>query len=398
MDSKVYFIKAGVDEGEKVISDKARRLFKEAGFEKCFKENDFTAVKIHVGEHGNKTYIKAPCIKGLIEELIKLKTKPFLTDTSTLYLGRRHNAIDHSILAAEHGFDVKGLGIPFIPPDGLFGTSETAVKIDGEINKEVFIAYDIVRAQSILAVSHVTGHVATNFAATLKTLGMGCTSKKGKMRQHSSLKPSIKKSKCVGCGICYQHCPEVAITMEDCEPRRVHSHKPDVVYDLKAHIDRDKCIGCAECVAVCRFDAVKYDWGAENRMLERNMAEHAKGVLKGKEGRAAFVNFALSITGDCDCMGNSAEGETSPKGGPDERIVNDIGILGSTDPVAVDQAAVDLIEKTAGKPLDKISKYPNLNGPPRLARSSGEAGKYQLEHAEKIGLGSRKYQLIEIGS
>jgi uncharacterized Fe-S center protein len=385
MEPKVYFIKATVDEGEKTISDKARRLFKAAGLAKCFKANDFTAVKIHIGEAGNNTYIKAPCLKGLIEELIDLKTRPFLTDTSTLYIGRRHNAIDHAILAAEHGFDVKGLGIPFIPPDGLFGTSETAVRIDpalpngsaeasGDLlNKEVFIAYDIVRAQSILSVAHVTGHIGTCFAATLKTLGMGCASRKGKMRQHASLKPSIKKSKCVGCGECYRHCPETAITMDDCEPRGVHSHKPDVVYDLKAHIDSDKCIGCAECLAVCRFDAVKHDWNTEIDVLECNVAEHAKGVLVGKEGRAAFVNFAISITSDCDCMNN-----------PDHNIVNDIGILGSTDPVAIDQAAIDLMEKTAGKPLDKISKYPNLNG------------KRQIEHAEKIGLGSRKYALVEI--
>jgi uncharacterized Fe-S center protein len=261
------------------------------------------------------------------------------------------------MLAAEHGFDVKGLGIPFIPPDGLFGTSETAVKIDGMLNKEVFVAYDIVRVQSILAISHVTGHIATCLAATLKTLGMGCASRKGKMRQHSSVKPGVDIVKCVGCGECLRHCPEAAITFED----------------LKAHIDRDKCIGCAECLAVCRFEAVTHDWGAENQLLERNVAEHAKGALKGKEGRAAFINFAMSITSDCDCMGN-----------PDKRIVNDIGILGSTDPVAVDQAAVDLIEKTAGKTLDKISKYPNLNG------------KWQLEHAEHIGLGSRKYELVEV--
>jgi uncharacterized Fe-S center protein len=357
MESNVYFIKAEVNDGEKVISDKARRLFKEAGFAKCFKENDFTAVKIHVGEAGNTTYIKAPCIKGLIEELIALKTRPFLTDTSTLYLGERHNAIDHAALAAEHGFDVNGLGIPFIPPDGLFGTSETAVKIDGEINKEVFIAYDIVRCQSILSIAHVTGHLATCMGATLKTLGMGCASRKGKMRQHASLKPSIKKSKCTGCGECYRHCPEGAITLEN----------------LKAHIEKDKCIGCAECVAVCRFDAVKYDWGAENQNLQKNVAEHAKGVLAGKASRAAFINFTISITGDCDCMN-----------GPDKRIVDDIGILASTDPVAIDQAVLDLIEKTAGKPLEKISKYRNLNP------------NWQIEHAEKIGLGSRKYELVEI--
>lgn len=357
MESKVYFIKATADEGERILSDKARRLFKEAGLAKCFKPNDFTAVKIHVGEAGNKTYIKAPCIKGLVEELVKLKTKPFLTDTSTLYLGHRHNAIDHAILASEHGFDVKGLGIPFMPPDGLFGTAETAVKIDGVLNKEVSIAYDIARAQSILSIAHVTGHLGTCFAATLKTLGMGCASRKGKMRQHSAVKPSVNRAKCVACGECLRHCPEGAITIKD----------------LKAHIDRDKCIGCAECLAVCRFNAVKHDWNTEIEILERNVAEHAKGVLVGKEGRAAFINFAISITSDCDCMGN-----------PDHNIVNDIGILASTDPVVVDSAAIDLMEKTAGKSLDKISKYPNLNG------------KWQIEHAEKIGLGSRKYELVEV--
>jgi uncharacterized Fe-S center protein len=359
MEPKVYFIKATADEGEKALSDKARRLFKSAGLAKCFKANDFTAVKIHIGEHGNKTYIKAPCFKGLVEELIKLKTKPFLTDTSTLYLGKRHNAIDHAILAYEHGFDVKGLGIPFIPPDGLFGTSETAVKIDGILNKEVFVAYDIARVQSILAVAHVTGHIGTCFAATLKTLGMGCSSRKGKMRQHAALKPSVDIVKCVGCGECLRHCPESAITIKD----------------LKAHIDKDKCVGCAECLAVCRFEAVKHDWDKEIKLLEQNVAEHAKGVLKGKEGKAAFINFAISITSDCDCMNN-----------PDHKIVDDIGILASTDPVAVDSAAIDLMEKSAGKPLEKISKYPNLNG------------KWQLEHAEKIRLGSRKYTLVEIGS
>ncbi|MGD0552738.1 MAG: DUF362 domain-containing protein [Sedimentisphaerales bacterium] len=354
---KVYFIKSAIEEGEKIISAKAARLFKEAGFAKCFKPTDFTAVKIHVGEKGNKTYIKAPCLKGLIDELISLKTKPFLTDTSTLYLGKRHNAIDHAILAYEHGFDMAGLGIPFIPPDGIFGTSETVVKIEGELNKEVSIAYDIARAQSILAVSHVTGHIGTCFAATLKTLGMGCASRKGKMRQHAAFKPSVDMSKCVGCGECYRHCPEAAINIED----------------LKAHIIKDKCVGCAECLAVCRFGAVQHDWDKNIKILECSIAEHAKGVLAGKDGRAAFINFAISITSDCDCMGN-----------PDNDIVKDIGILGSTDPVAVDAAAIDLMEKTAGKPLDKISKYPNLNG------------KWQIEHAEKIGLGSRKYNLIEI--
>ena len=357
MSSKVYFIKASVDDGEPVISEKAGKLFKAGGFASCFKENDFTAVKVHVGEEGNNTYITAQCIKGLVDELLALKTKPFLTDTSTLYLGRRHNAIEHCILAAEHGFGMDVLGIPFIPPDGLFGTSETAVEIDAELNKEVFVAYDIVRCQSILSVAHFTGHPATCAAATLKTLGMGCTSRKGKMRQHAALKPSIS-NKCTRCGECFRYCPADAITLDD----------------VKAHIDADKCIGCGECLAVCRFDAVEYDWDAENKVLQKNVAEHAMGVLKGKENRAVFFNYVISVSRDCDCFDK-----------PNIRkIVDDIGIAVSTDPVAVDKAALDLVETRGGGKLAKLLENNKLD--PR----------YQIEHAERIGLGSTDYELIEV--
>jgi len=358
MASRVYLIKASIDEGEKVISEKARRLFRAGRFARCFKENDFTAVKVHVGEDGNNTYIKASCIEGLIEELQALKTKPFVTDTSTLYVGQRHNAIDHTALAARHGFDVAKLGIPFIPPDGLFGTSETAVEINAELNKEVFIAYDIVRCQSILSVAHFTGHVATCVGATIKTLGMGCASRKGKMRQHSALQPSVSDD-CRGCGECFKYCAAGAISISA----------------AKARIDHEKCIGCAECVAVCRFNAVEYDWEQENEILQRSVAEHALGALKGKENRAAFFNFIMSVTKDCDCFGT-----------PNMRkIVDDIGITASTDPVAVDKASLDLVEKEAGKKIAQLLENDKLDP------------HYQIEHGERIGLGSAKYDLVEIG-
>jgi len=278
MGSKVYFIKVSVDDGHKVISEKARKVFKAGGFADCFSENDFTAVKVHVGEDGNNTYIKAPYIKGLVAELVGLKTKPFVTDTTTLYVGRRHNAVDHTILAARHGFSVDELGIPFVAPDGLFGTSETEVKINGRINKEVYIANDIIKSQSILSVAHVTGHVAAGLGATLKTLGMGCASKKGKMKQHAALTLNISDD-CTRCGVCYDHCPADAITIDD----------------VKAHIDQDKCIGCAECMAMCRFGAVTCNWGLETDILQKSIAEHALGTLKGKEKKATFFNFMLSL-------------------------------------------------------------------------------------------------------
>jgi uncharacterized Fe-S center protein len=356
--ASVYFIQASVADGDKAISEKARTLFKAGDFAACFKRNDFAAVKVHVGEDGNTTYVKAPCLRGLVDELRALKTKPFVTDTSTLYTGRRHNAIDHTILATEHGFSIEGLGIPFIAPDGLYGTAETAVAIDGELDTEVLIAADIVRCQSILSIAHVTGHCAACVGATIKTLGMGCSTRKGKMRQHASLKPKVKKVKCTRCGECYKHCASDAITLDD----------------IQAHIDQDKCIGCAECVAVCRFDAVTYDWAQENAILQKSVAEHALGVMKGKEGRAAFFNFAIAVTADCDCFGQADM----------PQIVEDIGILASTDPVAVDKAAIDLIESRGGKAV------PALIGDKKLDWH------HQIEHAVKIGLGSAEYELVEV--
>lgn len=358
MASRVYFIKASVREGKRKISEKARRVFLAGKFKSCFRRGDFTAVKVHVGEAGNNTYIKASYLEGLVEELLTRKTKPFVTDTSTLYTGRRHNAIDHGMLAAERGFGVEGLGIPFIAPDGLFGTAETVVRIDGELDREVSIAADIVRCQSILSIAHFTGHCATCVGATIKTLGMGCASRKGKMRQHSALKPSVKREKCARCGECHRHCPADAITLDK----------------VQAHIDRDQCIGCAECVAVCRFRAVEYDWEQENEILQKSVAEHALGVMRGKEGRAGFFNFLLSMTKECDCFGR-ADMPT---------IVPDVGILASTDPVAVDKAAIDMVEARGGRTL------PELIGKRKLDWH------YQIEHAVKIGLGRADYELIKV--
>ncbi len=358
MSTKVYFIKAAVKDGEKVISEKARRLFKAGGFKKRFSENDFTAIKLHVGEGANNTYVKAPYIKGLVDELLALKTRPFVTDTNTLYVGRRHNTIDHAVLAAEHGFSLDTLGIPFIVAGGLFGTAETAVQINGEINKEVFIAHDLVRCQAILSIAHLTGHPAAYPAATLKTLGMGCASRKGKMKQHAALKLGIGND-CTLCGECAKHCPADAITLDN----------------KKAHIDQDKCIGCAECMSVCRFGAVRCNWGEETEVMQKSVAEHALGVLKGKQDKATFFNFIIAVTKDCDCFGTPNM----------RRITDDIGIVASTDPVAVDKATVDLVEKKAGKKLTKLLENDKVD--PRC----------QIEHAEHIGLGSTEYELEEVG-
>lgn len=357
MASKVYFVKACRDEGDQAISHKARTLFEAGGFADCFRENDLTALKVHVGEERNTTYITAACIKSLAEKLIELKTRPFVTDTTTLYVGRRHNAVDHAALAAEHGFSLEGLGIPWIPPDGLSGSSSEIVEINGEINREVSIAHGIKRCQSILSVAHFTGHVASGLGATLKTIGMGCASKQGKMTQHAALKLNIGDD-CTSCGVCSEYCPADAITLDD----------------VKAHIDQDKCIGCAECMAMCRNGAVKCDWGQETEVMQKSIAEHALGALKGKEDRAVFFNFVLSITKDCDCF-------CTPRM---PSIVEDIGILASTDAVAVDAAALNMVEEKAGRTLGALIRNKKLD--PWC----------QIRHAESLSLGCSTYELIKV--
>jgi len=338
----------------------------------------------------------------LIKELQALKTRPFITDTSTLYSGRRRNAVDHVVVAAEHGFSLEALGIPFIVADGLFGTAEATVQIDGEINREVYIAYDITRCQASLMTSQdarLSSQSHTSPATRLPvpgppsrpwgwavqrkraTLGMGCATKKGKIKQHAALKLSINDN-CTLCRQCYEHCPAQAITLGE----------------KKAEIDQDRCISCAECLAVCRFSAVKCNWGPETEILQKSTAEYALGALvkcnwgpeteilqkstaeyalgalKGKRDKAVFFNFLMSITKDCDCFDE-----------PDmPSIVGDIGILASTDPVALDKASVDLVERTAAKKLGELIGNDQLDA------------RHQIEHAQKIGLGSARYELIEV--
>ncbi len=357
MSSKVYFIKASIAEGEKAISAKAQKLFKAGAFSRCFAKNDFTAIKVHVGEDGNNTHITAPCIKGIVDELHNLGTVPFVTDSSTLYVGNRSHAINHMVLADKHGFNLKTLGVPFIVSDGLLGATETTVEINCPLNKEVYIGAEYENCQSILSVAHFTGHLASGFGATLKTLGMGCASKRGKLQQHASLKLGIGDN-CKLCGACLEHCPADAITLGK----------------IKAHIDQEKCIGCAECMAFCRFNAVECNWGMETEVIQQSIAEYAFGVLKSKKSKAVFFNFVMSVTKDCDCFGT-----------PDmHKIVDDIGIVASTDPVAVDKAALDLVEKKAGRKLQDLIENNAINP------------KHQIRHAENIGLGSSNYELIEI--
>lgn len=325
-------------------------------FSTIIQKKSRVAVKTHIGEVNNNTHIAPQLIRPIVDEVYKAGGFPFLTETSTLYAGARSDAIGHINLAYEHGFTPDIVGAPFIMADGLLGNAEIEVDIPGELFKKVNLARDLVLADALIMFSHPTGHIVTGIGAAIKNLGMGLSSRKGKLQQHSSIKPYVNALQCSLCGQCIKWCPVQAI----------------IVTDDKAFIQNDICIGCGECLALCRFAAVKFNWGVQSADLQRRMAEYALGVMISKKGRSLFINVLADMTKECDCMNITQ----TP-------LIGDIGILAGTDPVAVDQATLDLTRQRNSKDLGKIS-YPALN--PNI----------QLDHAEKIGLGSKKYELVEI--
>ena len=353
--STVYYIEASADEAEEVLGAKVTTLFKKAGLAAIFNPKDLTALKLHVGEPGTKTYVKPPVAAALVACLKKTGAVPFLTDTAVLYRSPRDTGVGHARVAHDHGFTLEAVGAPFIPADGILGADDVTVPIYGKHFEEVAVAAAVAQARSMLVLSHATGHLGTGFGGALKNIGMGCSSRKAKLSQHHGQAPRINTAACTACGACEAHCPTEAVTVTE-----------------KAHIDPDKCIGCGECIAMCRDAAVSFDWGVMGRELEERIVEHAFGTVKALAGRIAYITAAMEITKDCDCLGF----DQPP-------LLPDIGFFASTDPTAIDKAVHDLIIERAGKSLEAMS-YPKLDGT------------VQIQYAEKFGLGSATYELVRV--
>ena len=356
MKPKIYFIPASASDSLETIHKKILALYDQAQFNRCFEPTDLVAIKIHFGNEGNTTHVPANYLISIIDRIKQQKAKPFFTDTCVLYKSRRSDAVNHLRLAEEHGFSLNKIGIPVIIADGLRGSNEIEVNISGKLFKKVSIAADAMTANAMLVVTHVTGHMASGIGGAIKNIGMGLSSRKGKLRQHSSMKPRIEVSKCTGCGQCIIWCPENAISMNG----------------NVAVINEKICIGCGECLTVCHFDAVKYNWKTSNYDLQRKMAEHALGVVSHKKDKMCYLSFLFNITNDCDCLP-----------GVQKPMVKDIGIIAGKDPVAIDKASLDLVEQFSGKSLVSTS-YPAID--PTV----------QLVHGEEIGLGKMDYELVSL--
>ena len=345
MPSKVHFIAAN-----KISSSSLKRLFEAAGFNALIKPDELVAVKVHFGETGNKAYVKPGNISPIVEKITSIKGKPFLTDANTLYKGTRGNSVDHLATAKAHGFDFA----PVIIADGLTGKSFTEVEVGLKHFKKVKIASEVLQAGTMFALSHFKGHELTGFGGAIKNVGMGLGSRAGKQQMHADVHPGVDSEKCTGCELCTNWCPVNAIKMSG----------------GKAVIDSSKCIGCAECIVTCNFSAISMEWSGSSRSVQEKIAEYFAGAVKGKN--CAYMNYIIDVSPNCDCWNFN-----------DAPIVEDIGVLASFDPVAIDQASIDLVNKKAGTDIIKKTW-------PQIEYTS------QLDYAQQIGLGSRKYELCQI--
>lgn len=367
MASKVYWADFRADFREN-LQQKLTRLMKTAGMGEIDFDNKYVAIKMHFGEPGNLAFLRPNWAKTVADFVKERGGKPFLTDCNTLYVGGRKNGLDHLDTAMLNGFNPMTTGCQVIIADGIKGNDEVEVPVEGgEYVKNAKIGRAVMDADVFISLTHFKGHESAGFGGTLKNIGMGCGSRAGKMEQHNAGKPHVVQKHCVGCKLCTKICAHDAISVQD----------------RKAAIDHSKCVGCGRCIAVCARNAITVNFDESHTNLSRKISEYAKAVV---DGRPCFhISLIIDVSPNCDCRAEN-----------DAAIVPNVGMFASFDPVALDMACVDAV-----------------NTQPILRGSAADIGDCHdqdhfhcihpdtdwmscLEHAEKLGLGTREYELIKI--
>ncbi len=303
-----------------------------------FKPGDRIAVKLHMGEKGNRYFLKPDLVKKIVSILIKIQASPFLFDSPVVYPGGRDTVEKYRKTAAEHGFTEQNIGCPVVISDD-FKTVKTN-------HLDAHVCRPLVEADGLLVLSHVKGHMCSGFGGAIKNLGMGGVAVKTKKDIHSLANP-VLAGECTGCAACVKICPVNAVSLKQ----------------SRAEFDYSACWGCGACIEVCPASALK----PRKASFDILLAEGAAAVLK-KTKKRYFINVIKDITRLCDCCSD-----------PGGIVVEDIGIVLGIDIVAVEKASLDLINKKAGKDIFKeIHNISPLK---------------HIQEAEKLGLGKLSYTL-----
>ena len=390
--AKVYFTNLR-SYGRESQLDKLKRLIRRAGIDQIDFENKFVAIKLHFGELGNLSFLRPNYARAVADVVKELGGKPFLTDCNTLYVGSRKNALEHIDCAYQNGFTPYATGCQVIIADGLKGTDEVLVPVkNGEYVQEAKIGRALMDADIVISLTHFKGHEQAGFGGCMKNLGMGGGSRAGKMEQHAAGKPSVTTELCVGCRACERICAHGAISFEGTRERELPGGSTRTV--PVASIDHDRCVGCGRCTGSCNQDAIEPDYDAAVDVLNYKIAEYTQAIV---QDRPQFhISLAMDISPNCDCHPEN-----------DTPIVPDLGMFASFDPVAIDQAAIDMALAAPALPntelTDVRAKLEAGDGVPERCEHDhfnmthpDTNWRSMIEHAEKIGLGTSCYELIEV--
>jgi hypothetical protein len=354
------------------LPKKMIRLIKAAGIDQIDFDGKFVAIKMHFGEMGNLSYLRPNYAKALADYIKSKGGIPYLTDCNTLYPGSRKNGIEHLYCAWENGFTPLSAGCPVIIGDGIKGTDDIEVPVEGgEYVKAAKIGRAVMDADIFISLTHFKGHEMTGFGGAIKNIGMGCGSRAGKKEQHSNGKARIKEEACRGCRRCQKECANEGLVFNE--------------QTRKMHVDPDHCVGCGRCLGACSFDALSFANDAATKELNCRMAEYTKAVVDGRD--SFHISLVCDISPNCDCHSEN-----------DMPILPDVGMFCSFDPLALDQACVDACLKQSPIPGSQLAR--------RMAEkdfcdhhdhfeNTTPESEYKtcLDHAQKIGLGNREYEL-----
>ncbi len=365
LSTKVYFIDIH-SSATKNIFQKLASLLDLPDLKEKLCLDDLLPIKLHFGEPGGWGYINPKFVKCLTDKIKTAGGKPFLTDSSTVYIGGRSEAVSHLETAILNGFSYSVVGAPIIIADGLKGESSYKAVVNLKHYRQVELASLVHSVKSIICLSHFKGHELTGFGGALKNIGMGLASKAGKLSMHSTVSPYIIKD-CLGCGQCLLHCPAKAIYLKA----------------NRAWIDPEKCIGCGQCIITCPHKKIKIRWDESVENVQEKICEHVYGITKTLGIPVLYINFIINVTPDCDCCNHS-----------DVPIVPNLGILASLDPVAIDQASVDLVNSSEGIKGTALKNNFGKGGDKFRGVHKKVDWTTQLSYGEYISLGTRNYKLV----
>jgi uncharacterized Fe-S center protein len=370
--SDVYFVSARVKKWryDESLPGKLERLLKEIDLSRYFEKDEWVAIKTHFGSEGAHRIVRPVFLRKVVEAVRSAGAKPFITDTV------RIKGLDYLEVANQNGINHLSCGAPVVLADGLYGNDNIMVKA-GEILGEIAVASVIYDVPAMVVCSHFKGHINAGFGGAIKNLAMGAVSgahrhcgwKCGRGAMHTIGEGMLiwDKERCVLCLQCEEICPLDCIEFKDGE----------------FSYNNQRCWRCGRCTRVCPEGALVLP--GDDELFMKSLAEAAAAVLSTfKKGKVLYINFLTEIQPECDCM-PAAE----------VPVIQDQGILISDDIVAIEQASLDLITGKAPLPGSLAEDMGIKQGDDIFMKLHNKPYILQIEEAERLGLGSRTYRLIE---